>query len=405
MLKGRVLPIVAIAIGLILIVVLCRLSGAWSGLVRTRQAGLPVDLQNVIPTGWVLLPNQPDVCDYDGDGADEWLILYRYDSTRVKAPYQAADQTVARGPIGGAIYDAQVNYVPQDPAIQSPYRPAFLIPYKLLPDFYTGKGQGYLGEGSVKVIKYTTSQDRNRCTAEEIYILGYEDGPLPTRLSVFRWQDESVGYAGLHFVGNARIAVDLGAGAGQPIQRVTTFNRLDNHRSLLCEVRQFSRQSSGANALDFAEESDAYTIDFCFNAPDDPEYPEGVVVALLRGNRPANPANMPGLIGKDYLLGGTSLPGEMGDPAQKPIRILSVTNQGTVAVHPEQGYLCPESQVGTAATKTPETTWWCGREQAEVITEIVLSGQTRRALWRLISVANEQVNTDIHWRVAAVALL
>ena len=91
---------------------------------------LPVDLQKIIPTSWDVIEDQYKPCDFDSDGETEWLIIYNYD-TSVGLNYNL---------VGGVIYDAQVNRVPQAPSDLSPYRPAPLTRYKLLPDIYTKKG-------------------------------------------------------------------------------------------------------------------------------------------------------------------------------------------------------------------------------------------------------------------------
>jgi hypothetical protein len=201
-----------------------------------------------------------------------------------------------------------------------------------------------------------------------------------------------------HFVGNARIAADLSTDNSKPLSQVTTYSRLDNHRSLLCEVKHFVRQGESAD-LSFPEDPNAYTIDFCFNAPNDPYYAEAVVVALLRGNTPENTQNMPAAMGESYLMAGVPLLPELGNPSETPVRILSVVNQGSVENQPEQGKLCPQQSTGTPSGDI----WWCGSEQAEVVTEVVIpQGQTQRVLWKLISVANNQVNTDTHWRVSEI---
>jgi hypothetical protein len=405
MFKGRIWPIIAVAIGLILIFLICRASPLFQQ--GGQETTLPVDLQNVIPSTWAPLPDQPTICDYDRDGENEWLILFRYDTTQVGAPPQPSDAKVQRGPIGGVVYDAQVNYVPEEPDNRSPYRPALLIPYMLLPDFYPGKGQGYLGESSVTLIQYPSSgKQGEQCAVEEIYAFGYADGLIPARLSAFRWQDKSTGYVVAHFTGNARLVADVPSDGSKPLGHVTTYDRLNNHRSLLCEVKGFDRQGGPPN-LSFVENPSAYTIDFCFDAPDDPYYPEGVVVALLRGNRPKNTQNMPAPINESFLMADATLPDELGDPSKSPVRILSVVNQGTVESLPDQGQPCPNQSLAVPSggtSSTDKSIWWCGREQAEVITEVMASGQTLSVAWRLISVANDQVNADTHWRVNEVAL-
>jgi hypothetical protein len=399
MFKGRIWPIIAVAIGLVLIFLVCRATSLFKSAGQTTNT-LPVDLQKVIPSSWTLLPNQPEICDYDGDGEAEWLILFRYDTTKVQVPYQPKGTTVQAGPIGGVIYDAQVNYVPQEPGNRSPYRPALLIPYMLLPDFYPGKGQGYLGESSVTLAQYPASTKSDQCATAELYVLGYDNGSLPARLSAFRWRGKSTGYAVAHFIGNARISADLSPDNSKPLSQITTYDRLDNHRSLLCEVKRFDRQGEPAD-LSFPEAPDAYTIDFCFDAPDDPYYPEGVVVALLRGNKPENAQNLPAPMGESYLMAGVTLPAELGNPSQTPVRILSVVNQGSVETLPAQSKPCPQQSAATPSS----VIWWCGTDQAEVLTEVVLhQGQTQRVLWRLVSVANDQANADTHWRVSEVRL-
>jgi len=410
MFKGRIWPIIAIAIGLVLIFLVCRATPLFKSAGQKTDT-MPVDLQNVIPSSWTPLPNQPVICDYDGDSEDEWLILFRYDTTQVEVPYQPSGTITQRGPIGGVVYDAQVNYVPQEPGNRSPYRPALLIPYMLLPDFYPGKGQGYLGESNVTLAQYPPpSKQGGKCAVDEIYVFGYSDGSLPARLSAFRWRGKATGYAVVAFAGNARLAADLSPDGSKPLGEVMTYDRLDNHRSLLCEVKRYVRQGELAD-LNFPEDPGAYTIDFCFNTPNDPYHPEGVVVALLRGKAPTDTQNMPAPMGESYLMADVTLPPALGKPSETPVRILSVVNQGAVETLPEQGRPCPQQSVATPSTTSStaqdsaaSNIWWCGNEQAEVLTEVVLSGQTQRVLWKLISIANDQVNADTHWRVSEVVL-
>jgi hypothetical protein len=405
MFKGRIWPIIAIAIGLILIFVVCRATPLLKQ--GGQETTLPVDLQNVIPTSWAPLPDQPSICDYDKDGENEWLILFRYDTTVVQPPDQPPETQVERGPIGGVVYDAQVNYVPQEPGNRSPYRPAFLIPYMLLPDFYPGKGQGYLGESSVKLVQYPPlSKQAEGCTVEEIYVYGYSDGPIPTRLSAFRWQGKATGYRVAHFTGNARLAADLPSDGSAALGEVITYDRLDNHRSLLCERKRFVRQGEPLD-LSFSEAASDYTIDFCFGPPNDPYYPEGVIVALLRGSVPKNAQDMPAPTNDSYLMAGVSLPAELGDPAQDPVRILSVVNQGAVETLPEGGQPCPDQKPSSPSGETTPakpTIWWCGNEQAKVETEVMVGGETLNVLWKLISIASDEVNANTHWRVSEVAV-
>jgi len=361
------------------------------------EMALPGDLSKVIPTSWTVFENQTRLCDYDNDGEDEWLILYRYDQTEVLPPQQKAGTQVNRGPIGGVIYDAQVNRVPQDPGNQSPYRPAFLIPYKLLPDFYTGKGQGYLGESDVTLILHKPEPKAATCQTDEIAFFGYSEGALPTRLSLFRWVDKSIGYRGVHFVGNARIEATPDPSTTELVIKVRTYDRLQNHRSILCESREFTRSEPLAS-LTFPENPDSYTIDFCFGAPQDPAYPEGVVMAMLRGAKAGGTVGNPSPTGTSFFTANADLPADLRN--LPTTRVLAISNQGTVAPHPDNGRQCSPAELDLPATTPPDpTVWWCGREEAEVITEVVIKGQSYQVVWRLISVANDKTSADVHWRI------
>ncbi len=400
MFKGRTSVLIIVGIVIVAVLYLLLFRGG-ARLTAPPKSALPVDLQKIIPTKWT--PDPFKACDFDGDGEEEWLITYHYD----------AGAGTGRSLIGGVIYDAQVNRVPQAPGNESPYQPAFLVPYKLLPDFYMGKGQGYLGETGVKVNLFPPEQNEKACRAQEITVQGFSDNSgRPTRLSIFQWDSQDVGYVGWHFIGNARIEAGDGA---VPITQTLTYNRL-NDRSALCAVQRYTRPPSSNKdvppGIRFTEDGDAYTVDFCFGPPDDPTYPEGVVVALLRGSSPKGKDNNPSPTGESFLTADVSLPSELArlrgaTPAK--LRLLSVTNEGAVAPDPGNGQTCDPAGLApvtpAAGTPTPTPTiWWCGRERATVVTEIILGGQHRIATWHLLSIANDRVNADVHWRIEQVEI-
>ncbi|MCX7669171.1 MAG: hypothetical protein N2439_03765, partial [Anaerolineae bacterium] len=162
----------------------------------TRDTSLPIDLQTIIPTSWKVVPGQYRTCDFDDDGENEYLVIYSYDAGTV----------AGRGLLGGVIYDLQVNRPPQAPGVEAPYRPAFMTPYRLLPDMYGGKGQGYLGQNNVVVTLFPPVTDPAKCRAREIVVYGYSYDTLPTTLSIFRWAGEALGYVGWSVQGNVRLA-------------------------------------------------------------------------------------------------------------------------------------------------------------------------------------------------------
>src|SRR5690606_26095711 len=54
---------------------------------RGPAADIPMDLQNVIPRDWVVMPGWPRECSFDSDEDSEWLVVYQYDQTKVSQPY------------------------------------------------------------------------------------------------------------------------------------------------------------------------------------------------------------------------------------------------------------------------------------------------------------------------------
>ena len=376
------------------------------------NTGLPIDLQTMIPISWKVIPGQFKTCDFDSDGDNEYLIIYSYDPGAV----------ANRGLIGGVIYDTQVNRVPQAPGVEATYRPAFMVPYKLLPDIYGGKGQGYLGQSGVGVYPLPPIAAGGKCQAKEILVYGYSYDAFPTILSVFRWEGELIGYVGWHVQGNVRLrAYDAASpdpskpsatdNSGTAAVGVFAYNQL-NQRSLLCAVRHYRRTPPATKTdlppgLDFKEIKEDYTLDFCYGAPKDPAYPEGIVMALLRGQNPAAVTPTGGsYLTKDAL---DALPPELSElksADRKAIRTLSVSAPGTLGWYPPPGNRFTWTPTGTPSP-TPQT-WWLNSEPPTVVeTEIVLNdgtGQTRQARWTLVSMANEKANADTLWRISRVEL-
>lgn len=230
-------------------------------------------LSSYLPDDWKQVTEGENVTGFqqvniDGDEAVEWLYFFHYDG-----------QGDSKGPIGGIIYDAQQDVDTQQPA-------AFFVPYRLLPDWREGKGQGYLGETTVDWSQARIDPDIVDRPADELVVKGLSAGSVLTRLSLFRWLDVGRGYGVSHFVGNAGLILSAGAANDSLINQVVAFNRL-NDRSRLCERVQHARQG---NENRFTAGPPG--IVFCplaANAepgvPDQPTYPEAVVMAWLLGGR------------------------------------------------------------------------------------------------------------------------
>lgn len=402
MLKGRGLLIIVLMLAILAAYWLLTRSGASFGLFRSKAEDLPIDLREVIPADWEVVLGQQNQCDFDGDGEREWLVFYRYDHTSVSAPYRAEGATISRGPIGAAIFDRQTNVIPEGQGNPSPYRPTMLVPYRLLPDFYAGKGQGYLSETGTTIVEtifYPPASSGEDCQVNEISILGYSDSQLPTRLSIFRWQNPETGFRAEHFIGNARVEASIPTDSAHPIQKVITYNRLENHRSLLCESRTYNRSGEDGTLL-FTEDSTAFTINFCYNAPSDPTYPEGVVIALLRGSQPTSRRGVALTPPTDgFLINKPAMAFDVHSKAAQGIQIFSVTNRAGVNTDPSGGHRCTADEV-----QTSEQPWICGRERTMIETEIMLDGEVRQAIWQLISVVPDQIDSDVHWRIESVDL-
>lgn len=230
-------------------------------------------LSSYLPEDWKPVSGAKNVQGFqsiniDGDADAEWLYFFHYDG----------QGDTAKGPIGGIIYDAQQSVNPQQPA-------AFFVPYRLLPDWREGKGQGYLGEKMVTWSPARIDPKQTEQPANELVVQGLSAGDLTTRLSLFRWRDIERGYAVEHFVGNAGLLLGPKEWAdGALIGQVTVFNRL-NDRSRLCEKVVHARQGT---ELRFSATQPG--IVFCPLAagaaegvPDQPTYPEAVVMTWLLG--------------------------------------------------------------------------------------------------------------------------
>lgn len=227
-------------------------------------------LSNSLPADWQPLSGDDTLEGFqpisiDGDADMEWLYFFRYDSS----------QDQSNGPIGGIIYDAQPNADVLQPA-------AFFVPYRLLPDWREGKGQGYLGERTVSWSQAWIDPQNQEESANELAVVGYSAGDAPTRLSLFRWLDQGRGYSVAHFQGNFAVQMlPSDRQEGQLIDQVVTLNSL-NDRSRLCQKVVYTRQGSATATFT----AGLPAIVFCQGAvPVQPTYPEAVVLTWLLGGQ------------------------------------------------------------------------------------------------------------------------
>ena len=207
--------LIIIGVVLLILLVLYLVFGPGRKESEEAETALPASVQRLVPPSWDVISDQ--ACDFDGDGQDEWLVVYHYDSVHVHPSGQPAETTVAVSPIGGVIYDAKLE-APAQSRESSQYQVTTITPYRLLPDFAIGKGQGYLGESAVATLLFPPVDKEGKCQPTEVGFLGYSSGntdgatSLPTRLSLFHWASKDAGYQGSLFIGNARIDADIPTG-------------------------------------------------------------------------------------------------------------------------------------------------------------------------------------------------
>lgn len=236
---------------------------------------LPLPLEDLIPEFWQLYTptnssTQLNEINIDGDVDSEWLVFFNYDNVSAET----------KGPLGGIIYDAQQDTTPYDPQtiIPLPYQPsAFLVPYRLLPDWRQGKGQGYLGETSLSFEQTSSNPARNddNTIYDELLVLGKDAGDILTRVSIFWWQGVPQGYGVAHFAGSHRVDL-VERGPGSTVGRVRVLDSL-NERAYLCKLTEYVRS---AGTRTFAASAPA--IVFCQGGmPEQPTYPEAVVLTWL----------------------------------------------------------------------------------------------------------------------------
>lgn len=329
------------------------------GLFRSDTASSTDILQASLPADWTLM-TEPDNVDgfqtisIDGDDASEYLLFYRYD----------AAEGAANGPIGGVIYDGQDDtsvYNP-DTVIPMPLQPlAFFVPYRLLPDWMAGKGQGYLGDSSVTWEE--TPGEPEAGFAPELVVTGSGAGGA-TRLSLFRWLGVTQGYGVTYFQGSYSVSMPgWEAGEGQRINQVVTLDAF-NDRSKLCSQVNWSRQ--GASPQFSATPS---TVVFCLGAvPQQPTYPEAVVLAwLMTGN--------PQLAISQQVQDQIKL--VVPNP---PEQVITLVHPGVATV----------TGTGAATSST-----------MAVDSTIVLNGVQRTVKWQLSEVLASQGDGTTRWRITS----
>ncbi len=268
-----------------------------------QSSGLNIDLQEIMPDEW--LPYTNDQIkglvrvnidarwenDALVDAEDEWLLFYLYDLS--------ADQGTSQ--LGGVIYDAQNRPRGNDSIAIPDQSSAYLVPYRLLPDYHLPKTGGYLGDDSLDfeqiAVEITGSTESGSLT-DRLLVRGYYRQKI-NRYSMFWWIDEENGYGSAYastpgwFSLNRLNPSDWAAwDAGAYIQTLWSWQPM-NDRSNLCHREYW--QLSTDEYPEFVAQSvtdPTYAkyggeVTFCNGQqPQEPAFPEAQVLAYLEDWNP-----------------------------------------------------------------------------------------------------------------------
>ena len=256
-----------------------------------QDTNLNIDLNEIMPDEWV--PYRDDQIkglqqvNIDTDSEDEWLLLYQYDFGE-------------NGPIGGVIYDAQNRPRGNDSIAIPDQSPAYLVPYRLLPDYHLPKTNGYLGDDKVEIkqvaVDITGVNPRNQEPLADRLMVRGKNREAFNRFSIFRWIDEETGYGAAYATTPGWFSLSpenpsdwLAWDAGEYIQELWSWEpRYD--RSNLCRREQWLLNEDAYPRFVPRSEQEAHydgEITFCIGQqPNEPAFPEAQVLAYLNDWKP-----------------------------------------------------------------------------------------------------------------------
>lgn len=239
-----------------------------------------LDLATLLPQGWKPVGALQPI-NINGDNTTEYLLLFTYDPV--------ANST--DGPIGALIYNPETEAVEADPNTVALVRPAgFLNLHAILPSYWDGKGQGFVGEPGQVVTAYPVAYrqpltDTQTVVPDTLVLLGGN-----TYLTFVWWKNQVEGYgvSQLYAPGGFE-GVDWAAWQKKPAPLTALVGREPlNNRSLFCHKTRYDlvvtdtdQSQSTDNPQGIAFQPTDLGLAFCFGIPDHPFYSEGVVLAYL----------------------------------------------------------------------------------------------------------------------------
>ena len=335
------------------------------------QSTLPPSVQRLVPSSWKVIQQQ--ACDFDSDEQDEWLVVYQYDSAIVEPPNQPDGTQVTISPIGAVIYDAELESPPQ--AGSGQYQTTTITPYKLLPDYAIGKGQGYLGESAVQMLLFPPVDKDGKCQPRKsaFWVTATATPMVPQGCR--RGCPSSTGPARI-WATKARFSSAMRASMptipkepNQFITQATTANLL-NDRSLLCQSTGYTRAGPKQNSTS------------------SPEAPRWISATALLGSQPTLKA--PSLrcsettsrakrtdktkhaAWQELPAPGCTLPAGLAPP----VSILAITNTASAAPVPGGGHLCTPR-----VRRRLEKAGGAVNLRAVVTSEVPVNGVVREVVW------------------------
>ncbi len=270
--------IIAILVLVLLVVFLIYLWQSGFDLFRNALPNLNIDIRAITPDSWQPGPAGLEDINIDGDPDIEHALFYTYDG----------------GLWGGVIYDGQ-NQPRGDADVTAPNQsPAYLVPYRLLPDYVSSKPSDYLGNERVswqdvyvrsdgdKAAPLTVSRDR-------IQVRGDFRGRT-TRFSAFWWLEDPRGYGGATASTPGWFSLSRDApyqwaawDDEKPITQLWAWEPLES-RSNICRRVPITLTGGEQYAPSggFVRNDAAADLSFCNGQPPaDPAYPEAQVLAWL----------------------------------------------------------------------------------------------------------------------------
>jgi hypothetical protein len=261
---------------------------------RSRETPLNIDLNEIKPKEWEPVGDGLVKISIDDDSASEWLLLYK--------------DTGDTDQIGGVIYDAQNQPKGVTAMAASQQSPAYLIPYRLMPDYVPRKSVGYLADTEIDynaVSIYPTTNQENKekeegqqtdsdvLTGNRLQVSGRFNN-LPNRFSVFWWIDPQHGYGGTLAYTPGWFSLDSvkphdwpkwagGDNEGTTIVKALYSWEPQMDRSNICRVVKWELQGDQSqDMLQFASFYPDSSLRFCRgNSPSEPAFPEAQVLAYL----------------------------------------------------------------------------------------------------------------------------